>query len=372
MELSDIARFTVEKLFYPKVVEVSKPGLLYNEISKRFSFSVRKKRSVLYFEKNIIDLQKATQKKIGTKKSADLWYKIGKEAGITYSKLSGNKKIPEHLLTTVIDYLFKVFYSLGYGVAEKIEFDSENKSLKIQGTDTIICRETKDPSVICGMVSGILTTFLNENIEAEEKCNKCSKCMIIANRKIKDRYVIKDNSLFEKPKKYDVLNFTGENYKPIDKYETLSDMIKFNKIRLIDHRYQFDKYDVSPGSPEFLAIIGYNYEKIGLKKLVIETVASSCEDIFNQIYGSTKEIKDRQSVVKNIFSVLGIGFLFIDHKKETVDINLLYPPITNFGINFYVGMILGGTNFIYSDRLKIEKTGEDQNKNRIKLVLRKK
>jgi len=85
-----------------------------------------------FFEDILVNLQLETIKKIGYKKTADLWYKIGKDIGTRYFLLGKIRQIPQFLLPLTINHIFSGFKQAGMSIGTQIKFDS-----KLLETDTI-------------------------------------------------------------------------------------------------------------------------------------------------------------------------------------------------------------------------------------------
>ena len=64
MAFNDIRDYLFNKLFFPKVVVIDKPGIIYNTVANKLSGKETKKRIVWYFEDVIVNLQLETIKKL--------------------------------------------------------------------------------------------------------------------------------------------------------------------------------------------------------------------------------------------------------------------------------------------------------------------
>ncbi len=114
--VQDIKRYLFDKLFFPKVAIIDRPGIIINKTISRFGKEGVKTRVIYNFEDIAVNLYLETVKKLGKKKTDNLWYKIGKESGIRYFLFAKNKKIPPVLLLPIIEHTFN---SAGFAFCRK-------------------------------------------------------------------------------------------------------------------------------------------------------------------------------------------------------------------------------------------------------------
>lgn len=187
MQHSSIKDYLFNKLFFPKVVKIDKPGIIYTISDRKFGNPGARKRIIWHFEDIVVNLILETVKELGKKKTQELWYKIGKDVGTRYLLLAKIKPLPLFILNHVIVYIFQSLKAGGFSLAEDIKYNSKKRSLVLRGNNNIICRKTK----ICtaeGIISALFSFLNKENIEAEAKCENCPNgCLVVANKNIKEK-----------------------------------------------------------------------------------------------------------------------------------------------------------------------------------------
>jgi DNA topoisomerase IB len=95
--VENIKSYILNKLFFPKVVVIDKPGMFYSETSKKYGKSTSRKRQIWHFEDISVNLYLETAKRLGEEKAGELWYKIGKETSVGYLLFTKIKKMPNLL-----------------------------------------------------------------------------------------------------------------------------------------------------------------------------------------------------------------------------------------------------------------------------------
>ena len=91
--VKNIQKYLFNKLFFPKVVIIDKPGIIINKTIGKFGKEGTKTRVIYIFEDIYSELQLETIKDLGKDKTDLLWYKIGKDVIIRYFFLAKMKKI---------------------------------------------------------------------------------------------------------------------------------------------------------------------------------------------------------------------------------------------------------------------------------------
>src|SRR3989339_1843298 len=94
------------KLIFPKVFIIDQPGIIINKTIGRFGKEGVKTRVVYNFEYIAVNLYLETVKKIGKKKTDDLWYRIGKERGKKNFLFFFEKKKKKTVLAFIFFYIF--------------------------------------------------------------------------------------------------------------------------------------------------------------------------------------------------------------------------------------------------------------------------
>lgn len=356
---NNIWDYWVSKLLIPKVVIINEPGIIISKTSSRYSNKESSRRIIFYFEDILSGLQRKTIEKLGKNKSADLWYKIGKDTAIRYMLLSKIQKIPQFLLSSVINHMFAKFKGGGTSVAKKIHFDNKNKSLIMVGKENIYCRKSMEGNLFAGSVSGFLSYLTGKNIEAETKCYKCPLyCKIVANKKIPFKYKPNIQELIPL-EKYEQFNFI-QNIKSIKKEISFSDLLKFKKIWIDNsEKFCFQNKTIVPIEIGAYGILVKKYLEINQEDFLRKTILKESEN-FACHFLKNKE-KDKLYLIKNILCSLGWGILNYKKEKHKIIFNIINPPITKYNF-IYESIVLNGfINEALNKKFKMENLNQNNN-----------
>jgi len=353
MENKSVREYLFNKLFFPKVVTIEKPGIIINKTSRLFG-GVSQKRCIYYFEDIFINLQNETIKKLGKEEASELYYKIGKDLGTRYMLLADVKKPPKFLLSFVINSMFKVVASNGTSVARNITFNAKNNFLILEGANNIICRKTEDNSFFAGIFSGMFSFLIGENIEAEGHCNCPKHCKIVLSPKIKQKYIPNMNEL--RPlKNYNKLNFP-ENVPVMKKMDSFKDLIRFGKVWIDnkDNKHYFEGKVILPNTTDFAGLLVKHYKDIDQKNLLEKFIVNESQLIAKNIF---KKLNKNQKIelTKNLFCAFGWGIPHYAHLKNIITLNLLYPPISEYGFLYEALVLNGFINTILNKKYFIKK-----------------
>jgi len=350
-----IKNFILTKLFFPKVAVIDRPGIIYNVLTKRYGRGESKRRVIFYFEDTMSDLFIETSKLLGKQENSDLWYKIGKEAGIRYMLLSNTSKFPKFLIPSIVKYVLVQFKLAGMSFADNIKYNPKERRVIVKGKDCIICRKTSDPSPFTGLLSGVLSYILMENVEAKYLCKNCPhECFIIANRNIEQRYLV-DFSKLLRFKKFEKYNYPRDIQFPKD-YYSFKDLLKFKKI-CIDNKtakIYLNNQVIVPSEIGLSGIVMEHCSVVG-KDILNEIIINSGSRIARSIFSKEKDSgKLIQEIIKTM-SALGWGILYYRKVGEDIHITFLYPPISEYEF-LYPSLVLNGfLNFCLEKRFKIKK-----------------
>ncbi len=358
MEFRNIRDYTYIQLYFPKVVVIDKPGIIINKTVSKFGKEGIRTRVIYHFEDLSVNLYLDTVKKIGKEKAGDLWYRIGKDCGKSYFLFMKKIDISEKLLPLVIKHIFNTLSSSGVTFGESVYYSFMEKSFLATGKNCATCRRVGNGSIVAGITSGILSSLLNENIEAEPKCENCpNNCKIIANPNIKEKYIPNIEEL--KPiENYGKLNFPDDiDSFESSKFKSFSDLFKFKKVWM-DEKYNlfcFQGKIIVPSEIGLTETILYNYSKIGRINLAKESIIKTSENIAADILKGKQNIKDKIGYINIILAAFGWGLPY--HKKigNKVVYEFKYPPITKYKPLFRAFVLNGYLNNLYNQEFKINK-----------------
>jgi len=360
----DIKKYILSKLILPKTLIIDRPGIIINKTTRRYGKESVRTRIIYHFEDIAINLYSEVLKKLGKEKADFLWYKIGKEAGTRYFLFVKRRKMPSLLMPLIIKHIFRTFDAAGMSFARDIFYNKKKKFLVTNGRNCAICRKTKSGDVMAGITSGILSSLLKENIEAEVRCTSCpDKCKIVASPQIPRKYVPNFKELAPL-KDYDRLNIPTENGQT--NLKSFTDLLKFKKIRINGQNgsFYFQNKMIVPSEIGLPGIISKNYIEIGEKNLFKKTVINTSENIIHELFGELN-FQDKIKAIRNMVSAFGLGIMYLKKIKNTIILDFINPPITKFGPMFRAFILNGYINAVYDKKFGIK---ELTNK-RIELIM---
>ncbi|MBU0758208.1 MAG: hypothetical protein KKF44_09125 [Nanoarchaeota archaeon] len=348
-------RITIfKKLFFPKTVLIDSPGLITSKTNKRFSSKEKHKRIIFDFEDVIADLYNDTVRAFGHKKTEELWYKVGKDVGTAYMSFSGKLNIPAFLIPTTLNIIFDILKTSGASGFDEIKYNAKTRNLILSGSDNGYCRKTQSSSMAAGLVSGILSYLLKQNIEAEGKCKDCPKqCLIIAKPKIKPTYVSNTKKLRT------ILEYNKVNPAPVKKQLTnsnsFSDLLKFKKIHISDRgKVSYLGNIIIPTSPEFIEIISYNYDSFSCKEILGDSVKNATFRLASKVFLQKEKVK-KFCELQSLFSALGFGHILMRKAGKFTYLDLLGQPFNKYGYYFLSNYLEGFLEFIYEKNFQLKK-----------------
>ena len=350
---NSIRDYLFNKLFFPKVVTIDKPGIIYTVYDRKFGRPAAKRRIIYFFEDILVNLQLETVKVLGKERTSELWYKIGKEVGIGYLLQANIKKVPSFLLRSIIDYIFSSFRSAGMSVAEEINFCSEESSLVLKGRENMVCRKSKIPNFSEGIVSGIFGSIVGKNTEAEAICNECPyKCKIITNPKIKKEFTYRYKKL-KLPEQYNKINFPQEMDLPKN-IKSLSDLLNFKKISLDKlEKFCFKKQTILPCEAVLIDIAVTNYQEINKLELFKKSIVDGAKKIAEVILKDKYSIKEKIGALTSMLGGFGWGIPYFKRGRNKIYFEFLYPPYSISGYLYQAFVVNGYLNHIFDKKLEL-------------------
>lgn len=351
----DVKRYLFDKLIFPRVFIIDKPGVIINKTIGKFGKEGIKTRVIYHFEDFVTELYKETVKKIGKEKTYRLWYNINKDTSFRYT-LFANKQIPKILVPLVIKYIFKTLSGAGITFGERILFSGN--SYVFQGKNCVICNKIQGGAMMAGTASGILSSVIGKNIEAEARCVDCpKKCLIEANFDIKTKHLpsIKELMPF---KDYNKLNFPNLSKISFSSdFNSFTDLLKFGKIKMekSSNVFLFQNKIIIPSEIGLAEIILTHYEKLEELSFAKNVLINTSYRIATEIFEKDNSFKNNIKMLKIILSAFGWGMLFIKRNYKGVLCEFKHPPF-NKGLPFFRAFILNGyINFIFKNDFQIKK-----------------
>jgi len=357
MAFKNIRDYIFNKLIFPKVLIVDKPGIIINKSISKFGKEKARTRVVYHFEDIAVNLYLESIKKLGREKTDDLWYKIGKDGATRYLFSLRKKIIQEKLSKLILDQVFNTICGTGMTFAERFNYNLKEKSFTSEGRNCIICNKTKSSAFMAGIVSGILSSILKKNIEAESRCIDCpNKCKIIANLDIPKKY-IPDMSDLIPDENYDSLNFP-KNLNGSQDNKSFTDLLRFKVIRLNPQNnvFYFKDQVIVPSEIDVSNFSFKNYFKSGEEELFKSTVIKTSESIAKKILKDENNIKEKINFLKNMISAFGWGIAHFKGIDRKIIVYFEYPPVSRYGSLFHTYVINGYLNSVYNKKLKIEES----------------
>jgi len=340
-------------LFFPKVVQINKPGIIYTCQDRKFGSPVSKRRQVFFFEDIIVNLQLETIRQMGKKKTSDLYYKIGKESGIRCMLISRSKKAPNIMLPSILDYIFKGFLGGGMSFAYNLSYNKRETILSLKGRNNIICRKTGIPSEFAGLVSGIMSILIGKNIEAEARCSRCPYgCCIVASKDIQTKYIPIYNKM-KISKEYHNLNFPVIE-KNNDFKHSFSHLIRFKKvdINMKNGKFCYKEKVIFPTEIGILGVITDNYIRNRKRQILEKGIIEGTEKLAGELF-KEKGRKGMNNIVQ-ILSSLGWGYTYLNYKKNEIIVDIRHAPIDRYNYVFGSLMINGFLNYFFDKKYKIK------------------
>jgi hypothetical protein len=358
MGIKSARSFFINKILFPKILIINEPGII---ISKTLQIVNSKRRRMVYdFEEVLVGLQSETLKKLGDKAASDLFYKIGKDVGVQYGFFMGKNKVPKFLRKSTIEYFFARLGSVGMSFGRKAVFNEKDNSLILHGEDSLICRKTQNSWMFAGVASGLLSFVICKNIEAEPRCKNCSKsCSIIANENIPARYIPNSNELCI-DKNYEKFNFPEKTSRS-NNAPALNKFYDFKKITILDDgKSYFDGRALFFSEAHMMGIVAKNY-LIANKDIFEDAIIKYSEELSSYLFRAMDKEEDKIKYFCGILSAFGYGIPSLLKDGREITIRLMHPPITRYGLLYFVLEVNGFLNTLYNTSFKLVKIKEIYN-----------
>ena len=353
-----LQNYFLEKLILPKKVIINEPGIIINQIYKKHGGIRSRQRSIFYFEKIFINLQLDLKKELGEENSFNIWYKIGKDIGTRYVILSKIKKIPPIMIYKIINYMLVGFKSGGQSFCKNIEYYQKEEKLLIKGDNNVICRKTKNSGFVEGVVSAIMSKFLNKNIETKNKCECPNKCYILLDKKNEERY-IPDIQELSPHNLYDKLNFPTNKTNKTNKY-SFEDLIKFKKIKFKNGKIMLKNETLVAGEIGMMGIIEKHYNENKVGGIFNESLIKTSKELTKNIIIREHGVDEKMKKILNIYCMMGYGIPEWKMENGKTIISFKHPPFSKYGflpqgkmINGVIDSILNKKNRL--DEIKFDK-----------------
>ncbi len=343
----------LKELIFPKTLIVDRPGIITNRRVSRFSKKSNMTRVVYMFEKFAIDLYSGAAKKLGKEKADFLWYKISKDSVVRYMMFSGEAKVPEFLIPSVLKYVFESLAHIGVSFAESFEF--EGKSIVTYGKNCFVCRKAGSGCISAGHLSAIWSHMHGENIEAEACCGVCPKeCKIRANKSIPKKYDV-DYEFLRPMKKYNLANFKGDDFETPHSKATFGDFVKFGKIKCDNDKkvFYFRGEAIAHIEVGLMELIYQEYKRIGEEKLFNDILVKSAEELMEKFCSGN--IKKDLREMESLLSAFGWGIPIRLQKKGKIRYSFIHPPVCRYPPILRATVLNGFLNSILKRKFRVEK-----------------
>jgi hypothetical protein len=359
--------YWVNKLLFPKIYIIDKPGVIISTASKLLGSHTTKKREVYHFEKIFAQLQEKTSEKLGIQKASKFYYEIGKDLGVGYLLLSNTKHIPLFLVPSIMEMICKITWASGISASGKVSIYKNGKYI-LTGSDNLFCRESKNSSFYAGLYSGMLSHLSGKNIEAKTDCKNCPNgCKIILDPAFSKKYIPDTNNLkLNKDRaKINIPEIIPKSSRP-----SFSDLIKFNKISFDNSKICLNRETIFSTEQEMFDLITRYYIKNNLKDFFKETVIESSEKLSKRLFNN-KSSKNNFEEMLNILCAFGWGIPEYSNVKSELIIKFYCAPISS-NPPLYRGLIINGfLNAILGKKYKIKEILSDSKSRTIKMIYNK-
>lgn len=336
-------RFILDKLFFPKVAIIDRPGIIISNSSVWYSSKTRPKRMVYVFEDNLVRLMLKTRKRVGDEKCNEFLYRIGKKHVAHYISISGAARPPKFLVRSVLEHIMNAFISAGAHAAKKFQYDAKKPRLVLYGSNNLICQHTGSAAYLAGGTSMLMSFLHGRNIEAIAACTSCpGNCLIISDGSFPYRCQM---SIPEYDDKYS-RNFSKENTSA--GHPSFGSLLKFKKV-VIDESgsYHIGKHVIAPFEVGWLESFSSDYEKEGLLETFQDSISESSRDIGRDLF------RGNLSGACNTLAAFGWGFPQVLSRKK-LEIFISNPPESMHGNRYLLAMLQGLVSGATGRSLKVK------------------
>lgn len=342
MGVWNIRDYTLNKLIFPRILVIDKPGVIINSASAFYGLKQSRKRIAYFFEDDFVALDAATVDLIGKEKTSELNYKIGKHFVSRHLKPSG-KEVPSFLRQSFVKKACESFQSAGVSILGNVSFEGKN-SFVASGKDNVISRKTGDPSLFSGVVGGLLSHFYGFNIEADVLDSET----IISNFDGVERFT---PILDEKDFLSGGLGSLKEQ-NSFERYLSFKDLIKFGEVEYREGKHHFAGSLIVPMEVSIPEVYVKYYRDEGLLDLMRDALVKSSFDRSKVLFESGN-VSEKLKKVRNILSGLGWGKLFIDKKGKDLVCNVFAVPVIFGDYSFQAFVLNGYLNYIFGKNHEI-------------------
>ncbi|MBN2422325.1 hypothetical protein JXB41_03795 [Candidatus Woesearchaeota archaeon] len=349
----------INKLFYTNTVVIDKPGILIHKFYVGFGLFEIKRRMAYFFEDPLVDIHINVEKKLGKKKTEEIFYKIGKDIGVKFISQMFNRKMPKAICFTFFERVLEKFSFLGYSITDIVKFDKKNLHIVLRGKDNIICRKCGIGHIYSGLLSGILSSLLKENIEAKKTkcCFNSDYCEIVIDKNFSKEYFPEKEMYYGETKEYEKTNFPEDvNY--TEKFSSFYDLVKFKKAFIDNYgKYYFVNKSIIATDINFPSIIANRLIYFNLKHTVEKSLKSSSERVFLKVMPNFKKQDEKINFLKNFLSALGWGTPFFEKSKK-LKCTFIYPPRSKYRFHYFAYSLNGFVNAVYGRDFNLSKIDE--------------
>ena len=359
--MKNIKQFILRKLFFPKVAVIDQPGIIYNLLSRKYGGKKSRKRIVFIFEDIFAEIQKEAIKQIGAKEASELFYKIGKDFGVSFMLLGKAKKVPYFLLPEVMEYITNNFKGGGFSITDNLDVDIKQKRILFSGKNNLICRKTTDPSFFIGVAAGVVSLLLGKNVEGVSKCGTCpNECKGIVRDDLPQRHVPDINKLMP-DKKYELMNFPHD-MSAVDHLVSFRKLIKFKKIKIAESgKFQLNGFTICPAPPQVTCLTMKHFEEIGRRDILKKALFRSADKIINTLAKEIPGHHDKIKIINSLILALGWGIPDCQKKGDIIKFYIQYPPFDKLGFHYQALQLNAFLSAIFKKKLRLVKLKSQEN-----------
>ena len=353
--MKNIKQFILRKLFFPKVAVIDQPGIIYNVLSRKYGGKKSRKRIIFLFEDMFIEIQKEAIAQLGKEKASELFYKLGKDLGVSFMLLGNAKKVPSFLLPEVMAYIANNFRGGGFSIADNLDIDIKQKRIIFSGKNNLICRKTSDPSFFVGVASGVLSLLLGKNVEAVSKCSNCpNECKVIVKEDLPKRYVPDIRKLMP-DKKYELMNFPSDG-ETVSNLMSFHKLIKFKKINISESgKFQLNDFTIFPAPPQFTCLTMKHFEEIGRRDILNNALFKSADKLINTLAKEIPGHHDKIKIIKSLILALGWGIPDCQKKGDIIKFYVRYPPFDKSDFHYQALQLNAFLSSVFKKKLRLIK-----------------
>ena len=366
MNKNRLKEYWINKLLFPKIFIMDKPGVIISTSSKFFGCGSIKKRSIYHFRKIFYDLLLESVKEFGKEKALDFFYRIGKDLGTGFLVVNKAKRVPDFLLPSVMNSICKIVSytgSIGFKGLYFLKDGScvfDKLSIDKYGVNDIFC---------AGVYSGILSFLSGKNFDVvKSSLDVCSSSGVVISPMKNSKHIPNLND-FILPEEYFNVNIILNCHKT--NRPSFSDLLKFGKIKMRNSEIYYENVPIFSTEQSMFDLISQYYFKEGFgdffKKKVVEISENYIKEIIDENFSPKKNLDK----ILNLLCAFGWGIPEYNISKDGINIIFACAPISMSPPIYRALIINGFLNFIFSSKYILEENISSLKSSRVKFFYSK-